>query len=67
MRVGGQQARCTRRKKKLWLVDSLLPSQPPLSAYRALLLPSASATCKFKAMKDFIVIVDVGHSRQVFG
>ena len=22
----------------------------------------ASATCKFKAMKDFIVIVDVGHS-----
>src|SRR6476660_383366 len=51
MRVGGQQARCTRRKKKLWLVDSLLPWQPPLSAYRALLLPMPQQLASSKPRK----------------
>ena len=51
MRVGGQQARCTRRKKTLWLVASLLPSQPPLSAYRALLLPMPRQLASSKPRK----------------
>src|SRR5216683_940149 len=48
---GVQQARCTRRKEKLWLVDSLLPSQPPLSACRLLLLPMPQQLASSKLRK----------------
>jgi N-acetylmuramoyl-L-alanine amidase len=50
----------TRRKQKLWLVDSLLPSQPPLSAYRALLLPMPQQLASSKPRKTSSL--SCGHS-----